>query len=80
MHIVLRNYLRSGIAVGVMAILAVSLMGCQTPSKSRVNLFADTDYRMTVPGDVVAGKTTTQPGCWFSRPAIERLQAEKILP
>jgi hypothetical protein len=61
---------------GVMATLA----GCSTPSKSRVNLFADSDYLMTAPGDVVAGYTTHTNGVWFSRPAIERLQRELILP
>jgi hypothetical protein len=77
MHIVLQSYLRSGIVVGVMLILAA----CSTPSpKNRVNLFADSDYKMTVPGDVVAGMTTRTNGIWLSRPAIERLQAERILP
>ena len=55
--------------------------GCLTPKQiSRVNLFERTDYLMTAPGDVVAGYTTHTNGVWFSRPAIERLQREAILP
>ena len=76
MHIVLQSYLRSVIVVGGMLILA----GCSTPSKSRVNLFAQSDFIMTAPGDTVAGFTTKTNGIWLSRPAIERLQAERILP
>ena len=62
--------------VGVIATLAA----CSTPAPSRVNLFAQSDYIMTVPGDTVAGVTTKTNGIWLSRPAIERLQAERILP
>ena len=60
----------------------VMLAGCSTtrPESSRVNLFSEQDYRMTEPGDVVAGMTTRTNGVWFSRPAIERLQKERILP
>ena len=59
----------------------MTLAACSTPNpKSRVNLFADSDYKMTVPGDVVAGMTTRTNGIWLSRPAIERLQRELILP
>ena len=77
MHTRSQNYLRSVIAAGVMATLAA----CSTPSpKSRVNLFADADYKMTVPGDLVAGMTTKTNGIWLSRPAIERLQSVRILP
>ena len=61
--------------LGVMAILA----GCSTPT-NRVNLFEDSDYRMTRAGAVVDGMETKLDGVWFSRPAIERLQREKILP
>ena len=69
--------------LGVMMLgLAVILAGCSTPqpTQSRVNLFDASDYRMTVTGDVVAGYVTKTNGIWLSKPAIERLQRERILP
>jgi hypothetical protein len=44
-----------------------------------VNLFADSDYRMTVAGDVVAGMVTRTNGIWFSKPAIDRLLDAGVL-
>jgi hypothetical protein len=64
----------------MLAGLITTLAGCSTPKSSRVNLFERTDYLMTAPGDVVAGYTTHTNGVWFSRPAVERLQREQILP
>jgi hypothetical protein len=73
-----RNMLNVAAMVGIAAVLA----GCSTtrPDSSRVNLFADDDYRMTTAGAVVDGWVTREDGIWFSRGAVERLQRERILP
>lgn len=54
--------------------------GCLTVEPRRVFLFEGSGYIVTRPPDVVAGITTTTNGIWLSRPSIELLQREKILP
>jgi len=72
-----RNWRNGAMMVGI----AVVLAGCSTTRpESRVNLFADDDYRMTKAGAVVDGWVTPDDGIWFSRGAVERLQRERILP
>jgi hypothetical protein len=68
-----RNFWKNALLAGAIMIPVLFLTGCKTAPKSRVNLFADSDYRMTVAGDVVAGMVTRTNGIWFSKPAIDRL-------
>ena len=71
------------VANKIVLMLGATLMlaGCSTtPPASRVNLFDGSDYRFTAPGEMVGDMVTRTNGIWLSRPAVERLQKESILP
>lgn len=68
------------VMLGIGMILTVS-SSCKSVQPDAVNLFeGGKGYVMTAPGDIVGEVVTEEPGIWFSRGSVKKLQKRDILP